>query len=140
VKSLKTRGKKLGTMEWSVVFLVVVVMAVGVSGREQCTTDQHRQMQADFRECSVGFTSKNGLSACEIITKVVNVCGASWNRCHGPRVVREMKEEHIGRYDQHYGGDNGLKDCPITQDLRSSGRKTGGEVGPFCTDTKTTKV
>jgi len=140
VKSLKTRGKKLGTMEGSVVFLVVVVMAVGVSGREQCTTDQHRQMQADFRECSVGFTSKNGLSACEIITKVVNVCGASWNRCHGPRVVREMKEEHIGRYDQHYGGDNGLKDCPITQDFRSSGRKTSGEVGPLCTDTKTTKV
>lgn len=122
------------------VFLVVVVMAVGVSGREQCTTDQHRQMQADFRECSVGFTSKNGLSACEIITKVVNVCGASWNRCHGPRVVREMKEEHIGRYDQHYGGDNGVKDCPITQDFRSSGRKTGGEVGPLCTDTKTRKV
>merc|ERR550517_2330167 len=66
--------------------------------------------------------------------------GASLQGCQGPRVVREMKEEHIGRYDQHYGGDNGLKDCPITQDLRSSGRKTGGEVGPFCTDTKTTKV
>jgi len=123
-----------------VVYLVVIMMTVGVLGREQCTTDQHRQMQADFRECSVGFTSKNGLSACEIITKVVNVCGNSWNRCHGPRVVREMKEEHIGRYDQHYGGDNGLKDCPITQDFRSSGRKTGGEVGPLCTDTKTRKV
>jgi len=51
-----------------------------------------------------------------------------------------MKEEHIGRYDQHYGGDNGVKDCPITQDFRSSGRKTGGEVGPLCTDTKTRKV
>merc|ERR550517_893660 len=66
--------------------------------------------------------------------------GASLQGCQGPRVVREMKEEHIGRYDQHYGGDNGLKDCPITQDFRSSGRKTGGEVGPLCTDTKTRKV
>ena len=42
---MKTRVRKLGTMEGSVVFLVVVVMAVGVLGREQCTTDQHRQMQ-----------------------------------------------------------------------------------------------
>ena len=24
----------------------------------------------------------------------------------------------VDRYDQHYGGDNGLKDCPITQDFR----------------------
>jgi len=118
-----------------VVFLVVVVMG-GVSGREQCTTAQHRQMQADFRECSVGFTSKRELSACEIITKVVNVCGASWNLCHGPRVVREMKDEHIGRYDQQYAPEN----CPITQEFRRSGKKTGAEVGPRCTDTKTRKV
>jgi len=118
-----------------VVFLVVVVMG-GVLGKEQCTTDQHRQMQADFRECSVGFTSKSSLSACEIITKVVNVCGASWNRCHGPQVVREMKDEHIGRYDQQYSPEN----CPITQEFRRSGRKTGEEVGPLCTDTKTRKV
>jgi len=123
-------------MERGVVFLVVVVMAAGVSGREQCTTAQHRQMQADFRECSVGFTSKRELSACEIITKVVNVCGASWNLCHGPRVVREMKDEHIGRYDQQYAPEN----CPITQEFRRSGRKTGDEVGPLCTDAKTRKV
>jgi len=122
-------------MEGWVVFLVVVVMG-GVSGREQCTTAQHRQMQADFRECSVGFTSKRELSACEIITKVVNVCGASWNLCHGPRVVREMKDEHIGRYDQQYAPEN----CPITQEFRRSGKKTGAEVGPRCTDTKTRKV
>jgi len=122
-------------MEGWVVFLVVVVMG-GVSGREQCTTAQHRQMQADFRECSVGFTSKRELSACEIITKVVNVCGASWNLCHGPRVVQEMKDEHIGRYDQQYAPEN----CPITQEFRRSGKKTGAEVGPRCTDTKTRKV
>jgi len=114
---------------------VVVVMAA-VSGKEQCTTAQHRQMQADFRECSVGFTSKSGLSACEIITKVVDVCGASWNICHGPRAVREMKDEHIGRYDQQYSPEN----CPIIEEFRSSGRKRGEEVGPLCSDTKTRKV
>jgi len=136
VKSEDTRGGNEGTMEeWSKVFLLAVV-AMGVSGKEQCTTDQHRQMQADFRECSVGFTSKPGLSACEIITKVVDVCGASWNICHGPRAVREMKDEHIGRYEQQYSPEN----CPIIEEFRSSGRKTGDEVGPLCSDAKTRKV
>lgn len=123
-------------MEGSVVFFLLVVVMAGVLGKEQCTSAEHRQMQADFRECSVGFTSKRGLSGCEIITKVVDECGASWNRCHGPRVVREMKDEHIGRYDKQYSPEN----CPIIQEFRSSGRKTGDEVGPLCTDTKTRKV
>ena len=43
--TVKSKEKK-GTMEGLVIFLlVVVVMAVGVSGKEQCTTDEHRQMQ-----------------------------------------------------------------------------------------------
>lgn len=132
MKSKETKG----AMEGSVIFLLLVVVVAGVSGKEQCNTAEHRQMQADFRECSVGFTSKPGLSGCEIITNVVDVCGASWNRCHGPRVVREMKDEHIGSYDKQYSPEN----CPIIQEFRSSGRKTGEESGPLCTDTKTRKV
>merc|ERR1712013_104575 len=34
----------------------------------------------------------------------------------------------------------GLKNCQITEELRSSGRKTNEEVGPFCSDTKTRQV
>merc|ERR1719447_818753 len=116
------------------------MLVVGVLGRERCTTDQQRKMQADFRECSVGFTGKSELSACDIITNVINVCGRSWTTCYGHKEVRQMKDSHIRRYEEQYGDENGLKNCQITEELRSSGRKTNEEVGPFCSDTKTRQV
>jgi len=120
--------------------LIVVLLMVGVLGRERCTTDQQRKMQADFRECSVGFTGKSELSACDIITNVINVCGKSWTTCYGHKEVRQMKDSHIRRYEEQYGDENGLKNCQITEELRSSGRKTNEEVGPICSDTKTRQV
>jgi len=128
-----------GRME-AALLVVVMMLVVGVLGRERCTTDQQRKMQADFRECSAGFTGKSELSACDIITNVINVCGKSWTTCYGHKEVRQMKDSHIRRYEEQYGDENGLKNCQITEELRSSGRKTNEEVGPFCSDTKTRQV
>jgi len=128
-----------GRME-AALLVIMVLLVVGVLGRERCTTDQQRKMQADFRECSAGFTGKSELSACDIITNVINVCGKSWTTCYGHKEVRQMKDSHIRRYEEQYGDENGLKNCQITEELRSSGRKTNEEVGPFCSDTKTRQV
>ena len=49
MKSEETRGRKKGRMEEGLmVFLLVVVVMAGVSGKEQCTTAQHRQMQVMY--------------------------------------------------------------------------------------------
>merc|ERR1711962_1331706 len=132
-------GVARGRME-AALQVIMVTLLVGVLARERCTTDQQRKMQADFRECSAGFTGKSELSACDIITNVINVCGKSWTTCYGHKEVRQMKDSHIRRYEEQYGDENGLKDCQITEELRSSGRKTNEEVGPFCSDTKTRQV
>ena len=71
---MKSRGRKLGTMEGSVVFLVVVVMAVGVSGREQCTTDQHRQMQVRPQPNSEIFVNICEMFYANISEKFAYIC------------------------------------------------------------------
>ena len=107
----------------NVVFLTLLCV-VSVQGDEVCSVLEHREMQADFTNCSRRYTeehfnTENG-DNCLLVKGVVAKCGELWERCHTSREVRRMRDLHIEAMVRQYGSDGGLDECVLVREYRSA--------------------
>ena len=104
-----------------VVFLALLLV-VSVRSDEVCSVVEHREMQADFTNCSRRYTdehfnTKNG-DTCHLVKRVVGKCGELWQRCHNSREVRRMRDLYIEALVRQYGSEGGLDDCHFVEKYR----------------------
>jgi hypothetical protein len=105
----------------NVVFLTLLCV-VSVQSDKVCSVLEHREMQADFTNCSrrcteEHFNTKNG-DTCHLVKSVVGRCGELWERCHTSREVRRMKDLHIEALVRQYRSEGGLEGCDLVKKYR----------------------
>ena len=105
----------------NVVFLTLLCV-VSVQGDEVCSVLEHREMQADFTNCSrrymeEHFNTENG-DTCHLVKSVVGKCGELWERCHTSREVRRMRDLHIEALVRQYGNKGGMDSCDLVKEYR----------------------
>ena len=102
--------------------LSLLLCVVSVQSDKVCSVLEHREMQADFTNCSRRYTeehfnTENG-DTCHLVKSVVENCGELWERCHTNKEVRRMRDLHIEDLVRQYRSEEGLEGCQIVQEYR----------------------
>jgi hypothetical protein len=102
--------------------LLSLICVVSVQSDKVCSVLEHREMQADFTNCSrryteAHFNTENG-DTCHLVKRVVGKCGELWERCQTSREVRRMRDLHIEALVRQYGGEGGLEGCDLVKKYR----------------------
>ena len=102
------------------VILLAVVNAA--AGEQECSVEEIKNMQGDFRNCSRRNTEEHFNSemvdTCGLVESVVVNCGEIWNRCHTSKEVRRMRDLHIESLVRQYGELGELDDCELVKEYR----------------------
>ena len=102
--------------------LLSLLCVVSVQSDKVCSVVEHREMQADFTNCSRRYTEEpfntDNKDTCHLVQSVVGKCGELWERCHTSREVRRMRDLHIEALVRQYGSDGGLDDCVLVREYR----------------------
>ena len=102
------------------VILLAVVNAA--AGDQECSVEEIKNMQGDFRNCSRRNTEEHFNSeivdTCELVKSVVESCGELWKRCHTIKEVRRMRDLHIEALVRQYGEQGDLNGCDLVQEYR----------------------
>ena len=116
-------SRKLTRMSLSIIILMVVISyPSNTLTKMACSMVELREMQTDFTNCSrmkiEEHQNSEDENPCQLVRKVIRVCGELWERCHTSREVRRMRDLHIEALVRQYGSDGGLDECVIVREYR----------------------
>ena len=102
--------------------MVVISYPCNTLTKMACSMVELREMQTDCTNCSKMKIEKHQNllddNACQLVRKVIRVCGELWERCHTSREVRRMRDLHIEALVRQYGSKGGLDGCHLVQEYR----------------------